>query len=369
MNPYSPQELPLPPGAIDWAEHVTLIGKANAALARYDGILQGIVNPEVLLSPLMTQEAVVSSKIEGTVTSMEEVLQFEIEPSIGAPPRKRDELQEVINYRHAIRQAVDDLNRRPICVNMLLHLHRILLSGSVRGRESRPGEIRTTQNYIAPPGTPVERATFIPPAPENVKGALHNWEAYVHLEERDPLVQLAILKAQFELIHPFCDGNGRIGRMLVPLVMYSKGLLSSPMFYISAYLERNRDVYFGCLNAISRENDWNRWVEFFLRAVLEQAEENNRKARAIIDLYSRMKVEIPEITHSRFALNALDTLFDRPLFDSRFFISRSGIPSSTAKRMINTLVDKGIIAVLRQPAGRTPAILCFPELLRIAEGV
>lgn len=202
-----------------------------------------------------------------------------------------------------------------------------------------------------------------------MKGALHNWEAYVHLEERDPLVQLAILKAQFELIHPFCDGNGRIGRMIVPLVMYSKGLLSSPMFYISAYLERNRDVYFGCLNAISRENDWNRWVEFFLRAVSEQAEENNRKARAIIDLYNRMKVEIPEITHSRFALNALDTLFDRPLFDSNFFISRSGIPSSTAKRIINILVDKGIIAVLRQPAGRTPAILCFPKLLRIAEGV
>ncbi|MEN6371994.1 MAG: Fic/DOC family N-terminal domain-containing protein [Armatimonadota bacterium] len=369
MTPYVPEKLPLPQGSIDWAEHVTLIGKSNAALARYDGILQAVINPQVLLSPLMTQEAVVSSKIEGTVTSMEEVLQFEINPSVGTTPRKHDELHEVINYRQAIKMAVGDMNKRPICLNLVLDLHSILLSGSVRGQESRPGEIRRTQNYIAPQGTPIERATFIPPAPTDVIPALNNWESYVHAEERDSLVQLAILKAQFELIHPFCDGNGRIGRMLVPLLLYGKGLLSSPMFYISAYLERNRDTYFDCLRSISQNNDWNRWIKFFLQAVLVQAEENNRKARAIISLYNEMKVRVPEITHSQFAVQTLDALFDKPIFDSRFFVSRSGIPPSTAKRIIKMLVESEILFILREQSGRTPATLYFPALLEIAEGI
>ena len=178
MNPYIPERLPLRDKLIDWAAHVRLIGKANAALARYDGILQGIVNPQVLLSPLMTQEAVVSSRIEGTITSMEEVLRFDLGSPMGVSTKKRDELQEVINYRQAVRTAVDDMNRRPMCINLILDLHHILLSGSVRGQESTPGTIRRTQNYIASPGTPIEKAVFIPPVPSGVLPALYDWEKY-----------------------------------------------------------------------------------------------------------------------------------------------------------------------------------------------
>lgn len=369
MEPYIPEILPLKDGLIDWAAHVTLIGKANAALARYDGILQGIVNPQVLLSPLMMQEAVVSSRIEGTITSMEEVLKFDVGTPVSVTPEKQDDLQEVINYRQAIRTAVDDMNRRPICINLVLDLHSVLLSGSVRGNKSRPGEVRNSQNYIAPTGTPIEKAIFIPPAPNKVLSSLYGWETYLQIEDRDALVQLAVLKAQFELIHPFCDGNGRIGRMLVPLIMYNKGLLSKPMFYISDYLDRNRDAYFDYLNAISRRCDWNGWIAFFLQAVLEQAEENNRRARAIIDLYNDMKQHIPEITHSQFSVQTLDAIFNRPIFISNYFINRSGIPRSTALRILKLLVDDGVLLVVREQSGRSPALLCFPSLLKIAEGI
>lgn len=368
MNPYIPEKLPLRADAINWAEHVTLIGKANAALARYDGILQAIVNPQVLLSPLITQEAVVSSRIEGTITSMEEVMQFEASPPTDAPPKKKDELTEVINYRQAIRTAVGDLEKRPLCVNLMLDLHRILLSGSVRGRDQMPGEIRVSQNYIAPPGRPIEQATFVPPQPGDVRPSLYNWEEYAHEEEKDALVQVAVLKAQFELIHPFCDGNGRVGRMLVPLILYDKKLLSSPMFYISGYLDRNRDAYLDCLEAISARDDWNGWIDFFLRAVVEQADENSRKARAIIDLYNKMKLRVPEVTHSQFAVRALDAMFDRPIFDSSYFVARSGIPRSTALRLLKLLIDGGIVTTVGEQSGRRPTLLCFPSLLGIAEG-
>ncbi|MEN6356798.1 MAG: Fic/DOC family N-terminal domain-containing protein [Armatimonadota bacterium] len=369
MEPYIPERLPLKEGLIDWAAHVTLIGKANAALARYDGILQGIVNPQVLLSPLMTQEAVVSSKIEGTITSMEEVLEFEASPNIKVSQEKRDDLQEVLNYRRAMGTAVNDMGKRPICINLILDLHRILLSGVIRSEDKIPGSVRTTQNYIAAYGTPIERATFVPPMPQNVMPAFQNWEAYVHAEEKDPLVQLAVLKAQFELIHPFRDGNGRIGRILVPLILYGKELLSSPMFYISGYLDRNHEIYYNRLNAISRKGDWNGWISFFLQAILEQAEENNRKARAIIDLYNQMKQEIPEVTHSQYSLQILDTIFDRPIFNSNYFISRSCLRRSTAQRALKSLIDNGVLLTIRRQSGRSPAWLCFRQLLKIAEDI
>ena len=157
-------------------------------------------------------------------------------------PQVRD-IHEIINYRKAMGAAVEKMAGRPFGINTIRELHRILLTG-VRGRYKDPGEIRRIQNYIASPGTPIDQATFIPPSPEMIMDALSNWEDYLYETEKDPLVQLAILKAQFELIHPFRDGNGRIGRMLVPIILYHKKILSQPMFYISAYLERNRDVYY-----------------------------------------------------------------------------------------------------------------------------
>jgi Fic family protein len=350
LEPYVPETLPL--DNIDWAMHVTLIGKANAALARYDGILLGMINPQVLLSPLTTREAVLSSRIEGTQASLEEVLQYEAD--IGETPleeEKRDtpqirDIHEIINYRKAMKVAVDEMAARPFSINTIRSLHRILLTG-VRGRYKEPGEIRRIQNYIAPPGTPIEKAIFIPPAPQMLMDALSNWEEYLYSTEKDPLVQLAVLKAQFELIHPFLDGNGRIGRMLVPIILYHKKMLSRPMFYISAYLERNREVYYERLLAIFKEGDWNGWISFFLQAIALQSEENSVKARAILELYNDMKTRVPQITRSQYAVQAIDVLFSSPIISSSDFAIKSGIPDRTAQRIIQKLEKEGILRLIR----------------------
>jgi Fic family protein len=370
MEPYIPDRLPLQ--TIDWEMHVSLIGKANAALARYDGILLGIVNPQVLLSPLTTREAVLSSRIEGTQASLEDVLQYEAD--VGEPPEdgigkdtpETRDIHEIINYRKAMGAAVEEMKKRPFGINAIRDLHRILLAG-VRGRNKDPGEIRRIQNYIAPPGTPLERATFVPPTPPMIMDALSNWEEYLHGDEKDALVQLAILKAQFELIHPFLDGNGRIGRMLVPLILYQKGILSSPMFYISAYLERNRDIYYERLRAISGEGDWNGWISFFLKALVEQAEENSHKARAILALYNSMKQRVPEITHSQHSIQAIDAIFSRPIFNSAYFIKKSEINKMTAQRILREMKESGILVVSRERRGSRSALYEFSELIDITE--
>lgn len=370
MEPYNPDTLPLK--NIDWERHVTLIGKANAALARYDGILLGMVNPEVLLSPLTTREAVLSSRIEGTQASLEEVLQYEAD--VGDPEKDQDltdspqirDIHEIINYRKAMGTAVEKMSGRPFGINAIRELHRILLTG-VRGRYKDPGEIRRIQNYIAAPGMPIDQATFIPPSPEIIVDALSNWEDYLYWTEKDPLVQLAILKAQFELIHPFRDGNGRIGRMLVPIVLYHKKILSRPMFYISSYLERNRDVYYERLLAISRDGDWNGWISFFLEALVLQSEENSKKAKAILELYNRMKLQVPEILHSQYSIQAVDAIFSRPIFKSKDFAKISRIPEKTAPRIVQELRKRGLLTVLREGRGQISAIYMFSELIDITE--
>jgi len=197
--------------------------------------------------------------------------------------------------------------------------------------------------------------------------ALSNWEEYLYSTERDPLVQLAILKAQFELIHPFLDGNGRIGRMLVPIILYHKKILSRPMFYISAYLERNREVYYERLLGISSDGDWNGWISFFLQAIVLQSEENSVKARAILGLYNDMKTRVPEITRSQYSVQAIDVLFSSPIISSSDFATKSGIPSRTAQRIVARLEQKGILRLLREGKGSRSPIYLFPGLLDITE--
>ena len=162
-----------------------------------------------MLSPLFTQEATLSSQIEGTQATVREVLEFEADPHEKMEPAKRSDIQEIINYRTALNRAVEDLDKRPLCLNLIRDLHAILMD-SVRGRNSAPGEFRRIQNFIAPSGRPIEEATFVPPSAEMILPSLDNWEKYIHHQEKDPLVQLALVKAQFELIHPFLDGNGRV---------------------------------------------------------------------------------------------------------------------------------------------------------------
>jgi cell filamentation protein, protein adenylyltransferase len=362
-HPFKPD--PLPFRGLDHGRLIGLVGKANRALARYDGLLQGIVNPAVLLSPLTTQEAVLSSKIEGTQATLDEVLEHEAGRTYD--PEKTRDIQEIVNYRVALVHATEALAHRPLSLGMVKDIHGILME-SVRGSRKSPGSFRTEQNWIGPPGTPIEHASYVPPAPIHVTSHLENWEAYLEFEEVDPLVHIAIVHAQFELIHPFEDGNGRIGRLLIPLFLFQKRVLAQPMFYLSAYLEAHRDVYYRCLQGISRKGDWNGWIAFFLEAVVHQAAVNADKVQAIHRLYEEMKVRITENTHSQFAIQALDAIFDRPIFGTSEFVRRSGIGKQTAMLILRRLRRAEILMPLREGSGRRPAILAFPQLVNLAEG-
>lgn len=366
MKPCVPDKLPLE--TIEWEPLIPLIGKANRALAYYDGILYGVSNPAVLLSPLTTQEAVISSKIEGTQATLGEVFRFEA----GEVPKqesRRLDIEEIMNYRRAMLQAEKELATRPFSLNLLKKLHTVLLTG-VRGRDKKKGEFRTTQNWIGASNSPIDKADFVPPDPMYVMEYLDNWEKYYHLDRPDPLVQLAIIHAQFEIIHPFLDGNGRIGRMIIPLFLFEKSLLSHPMFYIAAYMEKHRDQYVERLRALCLKPDaWNKWIEFFLKAVFEQAQINADKARRIIDLHERLKNQVIELTHSQFAIPLLDFMFERPIFQSNRLNKLPNEPTqATILVLLNKLKEAGILKVLRKSAGRRPQTLAFKELINLCEG-
>lgn len=363
MEPYRPEDLPL--HDLDLQGLVGRVGRANAALARYDGLVQGLVNPEILLSPLTTQEAVLSSKIEGTQATLDEVLEHEAGQL--QQGEKAQDVREIINYRTALALAREVVADQPISLWLLRQVHRVLMD-SVRGQDKAPGEFRKDQNWIGRPGCPIEEATFVPPNPMVMADYLQAWEAYVQGEDVDVLIQLALVHAQFELIHPFKDGNGRIGRLLIPLFLYQKRVLSSPSFYLSQYLDAHRDAYYDRLQAISRDGDWNGWVAFFLDAVISQSGDNGDRVRKMLELYERMKLRIVELTHSQHALAALDTLFHRPIFQTSDFVERSAIPKQTAFPMLRALRGAGILIPVREASGRRAAILAFPELLNIVEG-
>lgn len=360
MKPYIPETLPLQ--SLDWVRFITLIGQANAELARYDGILQGIINPKVLLSPLTTKEAVISSKIEGTQASLEEVLQYEASPDVKT--EKYNDIREIINYRETMRFAIQWLKEKPTTLSLIKQMHSILLD-SVRGKDKARGNFRTGQNYIGKPGTPIEQASYVPPEPLIFRDYLDNFEKYIHYEEKDRLVQLAIIHAQFEIIHPFMDGNGRLGRIFIPLFLYEKKVLHSPMFYISEYFEANRDEYYSRLLAVSKEKNWEDWIEFFLKAVFVQAKANSAKAKSILDLYEKKKARITEITHSQYAIKVLDTIFAQPIFNTTDFIKHSHIPKPSAMRLLRILHKEGVLSTLKEGGGRRAEVLMFDKLIDI----
>lgn len=355
-----------PPTAIDWAALIPLLGPAAAAVARYDGMLAAVPNPRVLLSPLMTQEAVLSSRIEGTQATMGEVLEYEASGDASSIERRLD-IQEIQNYRAAMREAERLLATLPLSQRVIREAHGVLLAG-VRGQNKSPGEYRRIPNWIGPPGCSVEEARFVPIGADALPEAMSAWERYAHTEAPDRLVQLAVLHAEFEALHPFLDGNGRLGRMLVPLFLWQVGLIRTPAFYISAFFEARRDVYYDGLLSVSRDGNWTPWCRLFLEAVRTQAEENLTKALAIRALYDNLKHRIPEITRSQYAIRALDWIFEQPIFTAPHFIASAKIPAPTARRFLQVLVIEGVLRVLREGKGRRSAILAFAQLLNVAEG-
>ena len=255
----------------------------------------------------------------------------------------------------------------PLSLRVIREAHQVLLSGG-RGEGKSPGEYRRVPNWIGPPGCTIDQARFVPIQADRLPEAMSVWERDIHRDAPDPLVQLAILPAEFEALHPFLDGNGRLGRMLVPLFLWHTSLIRAPRFYISAYFEARRDAYYDGLLALSRDDDWTGWCRFFLEAVQAQAKDNLAKAQGIIDLYDRMKERVTELTRSQYAIRALDRIFAHPIFSSTHFVSGAGIPEPTARGFLRVLREGEILKLVSLGRGRRASVLIFPALLNIAEG-
>ncbi len=302
---------------------------------------------------------------------MGEVLEIEAGGDGDVEQPKRDDAEEIINCRRALSFAAGALKDRPLSQHLLRETHALLMQG-VRGRNKNPGAFRDEQNWIGPQGCTIEHASFVPVPQEHLLAGLDRWSAYVQdQQELDPIVQLAIIHLEFEALHPFKDGNGRLGRMVIPLFLYARRVLSGPNFYMSGYLEARREQYVDSMRAVSRDGAWTEWCAFFLQGLIEQASENQNKAQAIIDLHARMQREVAERTHSQFAGLAVDFIFSRPIFSTTHFFEGAGIPRETAVRVLRVLRggDKDpILRAIRESSGRRPAIVVFPELLNIVEG-
>jgi Fic family protein len=355
-----------PPNELQLESIVALIGRANACLSRYDGLLESLVNPEVLLSPLIMKEAELSSRIEGTIATANDV--YKQQAGEYFEPEKEADIHEILNYRSTLRGAGITVATTSISQHLLRQMHGNLMQG-VRGADKSPGQFRNSQNWIGPRGCSIEEATYVPPPPTQLNELLDNFIAFANLESEglDPLVQAALIHAQFELIHPFDDGNGRIGRILIPLFLMKKGCIVSPSLYMSGYLETNRDTYYQRLENITLKGEWLEWVTFFLNAIVDQAENNLSLIRDINELYERKKREISELLHSDQAIYILDMLFDTPVFRANELHKRLKIQRQRAAQYIRTLKNAGFIVELRPARGSSPALLDFKDLWDITD--
>jgi len=365
MNaPYIPDDLPLP--NLDYGRLIGPVGQARDALATYNALLSRLENPALMLSPLMTQEAVLSSRIEGTQATLEDVLDFDAGQVFTGEPG--NDIQEITNYRTAMTQAFAHLQEMPISLWMIRQMHQTLLN-SARGQNKSPGKFRDQQNWIGPPGSyKFEDATYVPPDPTQLMGHLENWETYLAFEDREPLVQSAIIHAQFEIIHPFLDGNGRMGRLLIPLYLYQRQLLAYPAFYMSAYLGRNRSQYYERLRAITAAGQWSEWCEFFLMGVAQQAWRNQITLHKVEDLRAKTVEVVSSLTHSLSAPKLVQALFAQPVFVARDFVVRTNLNKRTAANHLHQLKEAGILTVDRKAAGTKPKRLAFTKLIKIVVG-
>lgn len=378
-QPFVPHNLPIKD--LQWDKLIKLVGEANSNLSKYNGALLNIINPSLLLTTFATKEAVLSTKIEGTQVSFEEVLQKD---SKKYNESKILDIEEIENCKKALEYGIAELKNKPLCLNLIKEIHSILLN-SVRGHSKDRGNFRKIQNFIGFAGATIEQASYIPPSPDVMQNSLHEWEKYIHLESEEILIQLAIVHAQFETIHPFLDGNGRIGRILIPLFLYAKNYLSFPAFYMSEYLELHRSEYYDRLQKTRDINDWQGWIEFFLRGVIEQSKISYNRVNNVMKLYSRVKrFTLDNIRNSIYYTDIIDFIFQKPIFTVNDLLDNpmcgtiyhKGANRSTLIRLLNYLSmahDESELGfsrtILKQihGSGRKPSSYEFVELLNIIE--
>ena len=330
----------LPPCLNLDATTVGLLSNADRAIGELNGIGQVLPNPHLLISPFLRREAVSSSRIEGTVTELRQLLLFEVEPTSQPNP---PDVQEVANYVIALEYGLNRLAELPISLRLIREIHERLMQG-VRGEAQRPGEFRRIQNFIGYQGQSVKEARFVPPPVEAMTQALHSFEQFLHGDNDLPfLVQLALIHYQFECIHPFSDGNGRMGRLLIPLLLCEREFLSQPLLYLSAFLERNRDEYMDLLLNISQSGDWISWIRFFLNGVAIQANDAVVRSQRLMGLWQEFRTVMQNARSSTLPLQLIDALFAAPFITVARAQAVLNVTYRSAQRNIEILEKEGFL--------------------------
>ena len=349
-----PRELPLS------SPLISALDKASLAVGTLAGVGETLQNPHLLITPFLRREAVLSSRIEGTQASISDVFIFEA----GGERADAPDTREVVNYVHALNLGLERLNELPICVRLTNEVHARLMHG-VRGEDKTPGQLREHQNWIGTRGTNIEDARFIPPPPELVSDLMADWERFVNEDlEMPALIQCALMHYQFEAIHPYLDGNGRIGRLLITLFLCAREVLPTPLLYLSAYFDKRRDDYINHLFRVSATGEWEPWITFFLRGVEQQARDALIRSRHVRELHQRYVQLLQSKRESANALRLLDILFANPYVTAPRASELLGVTHAGAQGILNRLVRAG---VLEHVSGRWPRLYVARELLRVIE--
>ncbi|MNW51008.1 Adenosine monophosphate-protein transferase SoFic [compost metagenome] len=339
--PFTPENLPLPDERINPLSFLRELIEANKKITQYQVLIQNTKLPShLLLNPVMLNEAVQSTKIEGTQVTLDEVLEVE------AHSRKNNkDIQEVLNYYNALRDGMDKLAILPISTRLFKAMHVTLMSNHVRGSNRSPGEYRNIQNFIGPEGCTLDTATYVPPQPQLVDTYMSNLENYINnpQDQLDELIRVAIIHAQFETIHPFLNGNGRIGRILIPLYLFSKKVIDYPNFFLSEALERDKHKYYRFLNDTRYRGDWDQWIQFFLEAIILQADKNIHLINNVNQLYEHDLELAQSLINSSGVKKLIDAIYQKPIFTVHTISSASDISEATCRRYLSILESNRII--------------------------
>ena len=351
---------PLPPH-LEWdADLASILSEADYNIGRLAAEGRGLPNPHLLLRPFIRREAVDSSRIEGTQATLGELLAAEAGAAVERAP---GDLKEVGNYVVAMERGLDRLRKGKITLGLVRDLHRTLMTG-VHEDRAKPGEFRTSQNWIGPPFSNLRTATYVPPAPGEMRDGLQAWAGFLKDRSLPPLVQIALLHYQFEAIHPFLDGNGRVGRLLIILFLVQRGILPAPLLYLSAYFDATRPVYYAGLRGVTQTGNWYAWLRYFLTAVSVQADDAIRRAERINALLGRWQRDAGGSSSSAES-RILELLAENPFLILNRATQRLNVAFSTVMRAMERLEKRKII---EEVSGRKrDRVYCAKKLLAILE--
>ncbi len=351
---------PLPP-KWDWKPGlVHALSEADHKLGRLAGEGGSLPNPHLLIRPFVRREAVLSSRIEGTQATLGELLAAEAGAVVERSP---DDLREVANYVAALEYGIKRLKKLPLSLRLIRELHEKLMAG-VRGSHATPGQFRKTQNWIGSPGCTLANATYVPPPPSELMSCLGDWEKFLHDRSLPPLVQIALLHYQFEAIHPFLDGNGRVGRLLITLFLRERSILPTPLLYLSAFFEATRRDYYDTLLGVTERTEWEKWLQYFLNGVSRQAEDALGRAERINKQLAEWRHAISGVSSKTPSL-LIDMLAANPYLTVKKAAQQLGVAFTTVQRAVEKLEKLSIVQEVSQ--GKRDRVYCAKAILDILE--